>query len=311
MTRTPDTLPAARWAALVLAALLLGPLNPLPAQEAAEIQLFNRAFLPTQVTIDAGGQVTWTLVEGEHVITSGLSSSPDDRPGELFEVVVNEENPVFTFTFDTPGDYPFFDALNEQAGGVGVITVRSFSRTFRVGVVDNAYIPEDIRIFAGDTIHWEHEPMEAFHTVTSGASSAPEDRPGELFDEESSDQKPNFFYTFDDAGFFPYFCRPHEHLDMVGTVLVQELFTRGDFDLDGSLDIGDVIQMLRHQFAGVAVTDCLDAADVNDDGLLALSDPVELLHYLFLGAAAPPAPFPAPGPDRTEDELVCVKVASS
>ncbi len=279
------------------------------AQKEAEISLFRRAFLPTTLTIEAGGTVTWVWEAGTHMITSGASSNPEDQPGELFEQLVDENNPTFSFTFSEPGNYSFFDAENEQAGGVGVITVLSDARTFRVGVVDNAYIPEDIAIFEGDTIHWEHEPMEAFHTVTSGASSAPEHNPGALFDEESSEAKPNFFYTFEEADFYPYFCRPHEHLDMVGTVLVQTKFIRGDFNLDQKLNLGDAVHMLRHQFLGEKITGCLDAADFNDDGQNNLSDPIEFLNFQFLGGPAPRAPYPGRGPDRTDDGLVCVVAA--
>ena len=93
------------------------------AQESATIQLFRRSFLPLVATIEAGGEIHFVWQAGEHFIRSGLSSRPEDDPGALFEGVVDEANPVLTVRFDTPGDYAFFDDLNEQTGGVGTITV--------------------------------------------------------------------------------------------------------------------------------------------------------------------------------------------
>ena len=272
--------------------------------EDATIDLFTNSFTPTAVTIRAGGTVTWKWRRGTHEIASGASSDPQDAPGALFDATVDEAHPIFSFRFDTPGTYAFFDRRHEQAAGSGDVTVVSEAITFRVGVVDNAYIPEDLFIFAGDTVHWQHEPMEMFHTVTSGRDF---DDPnwGDLFDEDSSDLNADFFYTFDQPGLQPYFCRPHILLGMVGTVTIQSLFIRGDFNFDGAIDIADAVQILFALFLGQGSSDCMDAADADDNGQVETADVVRILEYLFTSGAKIPRPFPAAGPDRTDDNMIC------
>ncbi|MBI4584779.1 MAG: hypothetical protein HY717_12255, partial [Planctomycetes bacterium] len=266
----------------VLAALARAAL-PAQAPSEAVVEMFNRAFIPTTVSIPAGGTVTWVWKAGSHIVASGASSRPEDHPGELFEAPVDAAHPSFSHQFSTPGDYSFFDRLNEQSGGAGTIIVLSDALTFRVGVVDNVYIPEQLFIFEGDTVHWEHEPGEMVHTVTSGRSSAPEDDPGLLFDVESSDQKPHFYFTFDQPMVCPYFCRPHESLGMAGTVASQRKFKRGDYSGDGALDISDPIKTLEVLFVGREKGDCPDAGDVNDDGEMDVTDAIVSLTYLIIG----------------------------
>lgn len=72
----------------------------------------------------------------------------------------------------------------------------------------------------------------------------------------------------------------------------QETFLRGDCDGNGSVAIGDPIELLQHLFGGLSVS-CYDACDVDLDGNLDIVDPVRLLGYLFVGGDAPPAPFPS------------------
>jgi len=81
-------------------------------------------------------------------------------------------------------------------------------------------------------------------------------------------------------------------------------FVRGDANGDLALDIADPILTLAHLFSGGAMP-CHDAADSNDDGALNVADPVHTLGYLFSSTPAPPAPFPACGPDPTTEILDC------
>lgn len=295
---------------LLCALLLLTLPAHLPAGDTGspenEIRMFANAFVPPVRSVRAGETVTWTWVEGEHLVTSGVSSRPEDNPGELFEGRVDEAHPTFSHRFGEPGEFNFFDALNEN-GLVGTITVLTDAMDFPVRVVDNDYLPADVAIFEGDTVEWQHDPMEAFHTVTSGASSQPEDNPGALFDAESSDARPLFRHTFDTPMFVPYFCRPHEQLGMKGTVLVQRKFIRGDFNLDGTIDITDPILILEALFLrSTEFRGCLDAADFDDNGSVEVNDPVGSLFLQFAGGVVVPPPYPAPGPDRTDDDLRCM-----
>ena len=48
--------------------------------------------------------------------------------------------------------------------------------------------------------------------------------------------------------------------------------------------------------------------DTDDSGLLDITDAIYLLGFLFQGGPAPPAPYPAPGKDATQDVLDCLGV---
>jgi len=50
---------------------------------------------------------------------------------------------------------------------------------------------------------------------------------------------------------------------------------------------------------------CRDASDIDDTGYVGRDDLYYLLDYLFNGGPEPPAPFPACGPDPTDDNLGC------
>ena len=271
------------------------------------VEMFSGAFLPQNLTLQAGDTVTWVHVAGTHELTSGVPGGQPgtiDEPGALFQATVDAQNPSFSFTFLGPaGTYAFFDALSPAQ--IGFVQVLGDELTFEVAVLDNVFEPELVEIFEGDSVRWNHEPMEMLHTVTSGLSSDPQDNPGALFNEVSSDSNPVFVYLFDTAGEYPYFCIPHETLAMVGLVRVQSRFIRGDSNRDGAVEIADPIAPLAVLFQGGQAEPCVDAADANDDGNVDIADVVYTLAYLFTGGAAPPAPFPAPGPDRTSDPLLC------
>jgi plastocyanin len=293
------------WLSLCLAPLESSALvcSPLRGAEAV-IEMFQASFLPQTVTVDLGDDVTWVWRRGEHTVTSGAGPS-DPQAGRLFDARLDAERPNFTFRVREyrPEGYPFFCRLHPDQ--VGFLEIASGEVTFRVGVVDNVFQPEEIYIFEGDFVKWEHEPMEGYHTVTSGASSLPEDRPGELFDEESSDLRPVFVYQFTRSAVYPYFCIPHEHMGMKGKVHVQATFVRGDTSGNGTVDISDAVATLDYLFLGASRRPCADALDVNDDGKLDITDPVFTLRFLFLGGAELPAPYPRAAGDRTDDQLVC------
>ena len=78
-------------------------------------------------------------------------------------------------------------------------------------------------------------------------------------------------------------------------------FVRGDANVDGSVDVGDAVEILNTLFGGGGVAGCLEAADVNADTVVDIADPIALLAYLFSGGAAPSAPFPECGADPSVD----------
>ncbi|MBN1419289.1 MAG: hypothetical protein JXP34_10960 [Planctomycetes bacterium] len=86
--------------------------------------------------------------------------------------------------------------------------------------------------------------------------------------------------------------------------LYRSHFVRGDVDGVSAINLGDAIAILNHLFADHSIA-CADAADANDSGSLEIGDAIGLLMYLFADGLRPPAPFPDPGPDPTDDVLRC------
>lgn len=113
-----------------------------------------------------------------------------------------------------------------------------------------------------------------------------------------------------DAGDYDvYLMAPGDLLLATARVVVPEsetfVFTRGEVNADGSLDIADPVFLLQSLFAAGGQPPCADMADANDDGAVDISDAVFLLEFLFLGGDPPPSPFPESGEDPTEDAIIC------
>lgn len=85
----------------------------------------------------------------------------------------------------------------------------------------------------------------------------------------------------------------------------QDLFTRGDANSDGFLDLGDSVTTLLFLFASGTTPPCLQAADADGDDEIGINDPVSFLNYLYRGGAAPPAPFPGCGLVDESATLTC------
>ena len=92
-------------------------------------------------------------------------------------------------------------------------------------------------------------------------------------------------------------------ISLVAPQAASAAFVRSDSNGDGRVDISDVSFATNYVFVGTASPASLDAADANDDGSIDISDVLFTYHYLLLGGPQPPAPFPAPGIDPTEDNL--------
>ena len=76
------------------------------------------------------------------------------------------------------------------------------------------YLPQDITINAGDTVTWDNVDNAA-HTVTGGS---PANGPSGVFDSSLLMAQGVFSHTFDDAGYYDYFCMVHPW--MIGSVTV-------------------------------------------------------------------------------------------
>lgn len=91
-------------------------------------------------------------------------------------------------------------------------------KTVQVQVLSQSFSPATARINVGDTVRWVLSGSDV-HTTTSGTGSG-DPNAGDLWDVVISPQAPSFTRVFESAGDFQYFCRPHEFLNMRGTVEV-------------------------------------------------------------------------------------------
>jgi len=86
----------------------------------------------------------------------------------------------------------------------------------------------------------------------------------------------------------------------------EEIFLRGDPNIDGQADISDAVWILEYLFATSSVRPpCLNAADVNDSEQVDLADAVYLLMWLFAGGGPPEPPHPWCAHDPTPSSLRC------
>lgn len=85
-----------------------------------------------------------------------------------------------------------------------------------------------------------------------------------------------------------------------------DFLVRGDANLDGVVDIGDVSGIIAYMFQGAPST-CRSALDADDSEVISLADAFRVLCHLFVCDGAPPipAPFPGCGLDPTQGSLGC------
>ena len=98
-----------------------------------------------------------------------------------------------------------------------VVTIRAITGTFD-GDGDFTGTPIDtVEIMVGEVVRWQR--LVGAHTVTNGTGAADADA-GTLFDVPLDAANVIFDYQFNAAGLFPFFCRPHEDVQMFGAVRV-------------------------------------------------------------------------------------------
>ena len=69
-----------------------------------DVDVLGMSFSPDPVTIQAGDSVRWTWYSNNHSVRSGRPAQPTNQ----FSSGVHNFNFVFTHTFSTPGNYPYF-----------------------------------------------------------------------------------------------------------------------------------------------------------------------------------------------------------
>ncbi|MBN1421291.1 MAG: hypothetical protein JXP34_21130 [Planctomycetes bacterium] len=84
-------------------------------------------------------------------------------------------------------------------------------------------------------------------------------------------------------------------------------FIRGDTDGNGTMTIGDGVQILERLFVNRPAfgSNCEKTGDPDDNGVLTIGDAVAIFNLLFASGADPKPPYPACGTDPTDDALPC------
>lgn len=82
------------------------------------------------------------------------------------------------------------------------------------------------------------------------------------------------------------------------------VFTRGEVNGDGRINLTDALVILRYLFQGGDAPGCLQSADVGGDEQVKLDDAVVLLQYLFQDIGTP-IPLPGPGQCAPANPALC------
>ena len=85
-----------------------------------KIRAESNGFLPAETSIDAGIEIIWSNDdEAAHTVTSG---TPEGGPDGVFDSSLFMAGDEFSYTFDSPGDYPYFCLVHPWM--TGSITVK-------------------------------------------------------------------------------------------------------------------------------------------------------------------------------------------
>lgn len=110
----------------VVSALVLAmPLAATAAAASHDVDVVDNAFEPPSLTVTAGDDVTWTSSgSNPHTVTADDGSFDSNPDCEAFADAATgacmDSGESFEFTFDEPGEYPYYCRLHGGPGGVGM-----------------------------------------------------------------------------------------------------------------------------------------------------------------------------------------------
>ncbi len=79
----------------------------------------NECFIPYEVTVDVGGEVTWSNDDtAAHTVTAGSAA---DGPSGVFDSSLFMAGTTFSHTFESAGEFPYFCMVHPWM--VGIVTV--------------------------------------------------------------------------------------------------------------------------------------------------------------------------------------------
>jgi len=125
--------------------------------------------------------------------------------------------------------HPMVGGLAPQ--GSPVVTFTASGTTFDADGNVSTQI-DTVHILTSQTVLWH--AASGSHTVTSGTGSS-DPNVGALFDTPiNSLTAQNFSFTFNTAGVYNFFCRPHEFFNMKGVVIVTDPVVTDTFTIEPS-----------------------------------------------------------------------------
>ena len=90
-----------------------------PGSSQMGCEVDNECFIPAAVTVDVGGEVTWTNDDSAgHTVTSG---APEGGPDGVFDSSLLMPDTAFSHTFEEAGEYPYFCVVHPWM--TGMVTV--------------------------------------------------------------------------------------------------------------------------------------------------------------------------------------------
>ena len=90
-----------------------------PGSSVPGCEATDECFIPADVTVDVGGEVTWTNDDtAAHTITSG---APEDGPDGTFDSSLVMPGTTFSYQFEDAGEYPYFCVVHPWM--MGTVTV--------------------------------------------------------------------------------------------------------------------------------------------------------------------------------------------
>ena len=79
----------------------------------------NECFIPSEVTVDVGGEVTWSNDDtAAHTVTAGSAA---DGPSGVFDSSLFMAGTTFSHKFDVEGEFPYFCMVHPWMSGLVVV----------------------------------------------------------------------------------------------------------------------------------------------------------------------------------------------
>ena len=95
--------------------------NP-PGSSVPGCEVTNECFIPAEVTVDVGGEVTWTNEDtAAHTVTNGDLNVDPDNVGTVFDSSLLMAGKTFSHKFDAAGEYPYFCMVHPWMVGKVVV----------------------------------------------------------------------------------------------------------------------------------------------------------------------------------------------